>query len=732
MVNGKKRICSAVLCLLLLASSFLFTQAGASQAVTENTAVPAEDYGLAENIEDGAILHAWCWSFDTIRENLENIARAGFTSVQTSPINACKVGDNGGMQLMGNGKWYYHYQPTDYVIGNYQLGTKADFEALCDEAETYGINIIVDVVANHMSSDYSVIADYIKELPGGAFHPMNGISSYNNRQDFTQNSLLSLWDFNTQNPNVQQLILNYLKECVAAGADGFRYDAAKHIELPEDDPSFASDFWPVVLENGAQFQYGEILQGGADWIDVYANYMHVTASNYGGIIRNAAASANYEVSRIENYNANVPQNKLVTWVESHDNYCGDGSWSMLDEQQVKEAWSVITARSGGTPLFFSRPHGSSTTNQWGDNLIGAAGSDLFKDPDVAAVNSFRNTMAGLDETLRNPGGNTGVIMIERANLGAVIVNATDQAASVETETKLDNGIYYDKVTNEPYEVQNGTLTGTIDAHQILVLTGEKSQVKPYVSISQQGGNFRESLSLTVRAVNAESASYTVGGTEVPFEEEAQFEIGADMRDGDTVTVTVRAENAFGVTEETYTFTKLSYPVLEGETVVYFDNQYDWESVYIYMYTENPHTDNGWPGVPMQSIGSNMYAAVLPAEYENSRVMFSNGNGAQYPASGEPGLVIEKGQWMVYNGVWEDYKQYITPQEEIKMGDVTGDGAINIEDVLALQSYIAKMRTFTEEQITAGDVTYSGAIEIEDVLRIQQYIAHMIDGFDRPL
>ena len=43
-----------------------------------------------------------------------------------------------------------------------------------------------------------------------------------------------------------------------------------------------------------------------------------------------------------------------------------------------------------------------------------------------------------------------------------------------------------------------------------------------------------------------------------------------------------------------------------------------------------------------------------------------------------------------------------------------------------------MRTFTEEQITAGDVTYSGAIEIEDVLRIQQYIAHMIDGFDRPL
>ena len=65
------------------------------------------------------ILHAWSWSFNTIREHLPEIKQAGYTIVQTSPINECVVGENGGRQLFGNGKWYYHYQPTDWTIGNY-------------------------------------------------------------------------------------------------------------------------------------------------------------------------------------------------------------------------------------------------------------------------------------------------------------------------------------------------------------------------------------------------------------------------------------------------------------------------------------------------------------------------------------------------------------------------------------------------------------------------------------
>lgn len=70
------------------------------------------------------ILHAWSWSFNTIRENMKSIADAGFTMVQTSPAQQCvtetKGDKGGGNRLFGKGYWYYHYQPTDWKIGNYQ------------------------------------------------------------------------------------------------------------------------------------------------------------------------------------------------------------------------------------------------------------------------------------------------------------------------------------------------------------------------------------------------------------------------------------------------------------------------------------------------------------------------------------------------------------------------------------------------------------------------------------
>ena len=58
---------------------------------------------------DATILHAWCWSFNTIKNNMKDIAAAGYTYVQTSPANMCFIGENGGKQIFGNGKWYYHW-----------------------------------------------------------------------------------------------------------------------------------------------------------------------------------------------------------------------------------------------------------------------------------------------------------------------------------------------------------------------------------------------------------------------------------------------------------------------------------------------------------------------------------------------------------------------------------------------------------------------------------------------
>ena len=214
-------------------------QSDSTEAATENTTQSATDYapmrtknktnkqGLADNIQDGAILHTWCWSFNTIKKHMKEISDAGFSAVQTSPIGQCKVGEDGGMQLqdkdssINKGKWYYHYQPTDYVIGNYQLGTKEEFTQMCDEAHKYGVKVIVDAVLNHVTGDKSVISENITKIKE-PFHSMGDINDYNSRKQVTQGVLLGLTDLNTQNEEIQQYELKYLKECVEAGADGFR------------------------------------------------------------------------------------------------------------------------------------------------------------------------------------------------------------------------------------------------------------------------------------------------------------------------------------------------------------------------------------------------------------------------------------------------------------------------------------------------------------------------------
>ena len=365
---------------------------------------------------------------------------------------------------------YYHYQPTDYVIGNYQLGTKEEFTQMCDEAHKYGVKVIVDAVLNHVTGDKSVISENITKIKE-PFHTMGDIKDYNSRKQLTQGVLLGLTDLNTQNEEIQQYELKYLKECVEAGADGFRYDAAKHIELSTDDKEFASNFWNVVLDNGSKFQYGEILQGGSDKIASYSKIMNVTASEYGEILRGCLVDGDVSAGALTDFAANgIDGGSLVTWVESHDNYCNDGNWSMMDKTQIKQGWAIICARGEGTPLFFDRPAGSSTDDQWGNNKIGEMGDTFFKDKDVAEVNKFRNKMIGESEEISNPQDDMSVIMIERGSKGAVIVNTdTSDKKLEEADTSLSDGTYKDKVGGKSFTVKKGKLSGTVKKGSVAVL-----------------------------------------------------------------------------------------------------------------------------------------------------------------------------------------------------------------------------------------------------------------------
>lgn len=638
----KKRFKTSLLPLFagfLLLFHLVLSGPAAVNAETANKSNEVTD----SSVKNGTILHAWNWSFNTLTENMKEIRDAGYAAIQTSPINQVKEG-NQGDKSMSN--WYWLYQPTSYQIGNRYLGTEQEFKDMCAAAEKYGVKVIVDAVVNHTTSDYGAISDEIKRIPNWT-HGNTQIKNWSDRWDITQNALLGLYDWNTQNTEVQAYLKGFLERALNDGADGFRYDAAKHIELP-DDGNYGSQFWPNITNTSAEFQYGEILQDSASRDTAYANYMNVTASNYGHSIRSALKNRNLSVSNISHYASDVSADKLVTWVESHDTYANDDEESTwMSDDDIRLGWAVIGSRSGSTPLFFSRPEGGGNGVRFpGKSQIGDRGSALFKDQAITAVNQFHNEMAGQPEELSNPNGNNQIFMNQRGSKGVVLANAGSSSVTINTSTKLPDGRYDNRAGAGSFQVANGKLTGTINARSAAVLCPDDIGNAPHVFLenyqTEAVHSFNDQLTVTLRA-NAKTtkAVYQINnGQQTAFKDGDRLTIGKEDPIGTTYNVKLTGTNGEGASRtQEYTFVKKDP---SQTNIIGYQNPDHWGNVNAYIYKHDGggaiELTGSWPGKAMTKNADGIYTLTLPANADtaDAKVIFNNGS-AQVPGQNHPGF-----------------------------------------------------------------------------------------------
>ena len=673
-----KRMIASLLSTLLLAGSVSMlagcddgkSKDNKTSSAVEETSAEASQASKKVNPEisgvvNGAILQAFSWDFNTIKESMSDIAAAGFTAVQTSPINACLEGEGGGMELYGDGKWYYHYQPTDFTIGNYQLGTRDEFKAMCDEAHKHGVKVIVDVIANHTTPQLSKVSQDLIKAGGGSFdtlfHKNNAktINDYDERLQCTTAKMGGLPDINTERPSFQTYFFKYINDCIDCGADGFRYDTAKHIGLPSDpkeEDGFQNNFWENMRKQtkdfDSKFIYGEVLQGGNDKLDEYIQAIgRTTASTYGSKIRSALTNKVLDTGAVSEYWISGDDLSLVTWVESHDNYINDGTWNQLTAEQVMLGWAVIAARKDGTPLFFSRPYESSSESKWGMNRIGPQGDDMYKDSRVSAVNFFRTAMAGESEELVNPGNDSTAVIIERGKKGAVIVNS-EEALKVNFDINLPDGQYTDRVDNKTvYTVKNGKLTADkpIAANSIVVLYNDGyTERAPMANTGvKEGTVFKtrgDKIDVTLTLENAGKGTYSIdGGKAVEYKNGDKITLQKPAGGG-VVKVELRAENADKTpTYERLEFTFETVKVTPKGTKVYFEKTKDeWaDDIYIYIYNTNDDENDSWPGEKMKKEADGKYSYTFTEDWENPLLIFNDGgasDGVQYPA--DRGLAVE--------------------------------------------------------------------------------------------
>ena len=429
------------------------------------------------------ILHVWSWNFPTIAENMKTIADAGFTMLQTSPVNACFSPEGANIKILDEkeGNWYHYYQPTDWTIGNNILGTEEEMQVMLDSAKKYNIRVLVDVLPNHTAFDIDLVSDEFYAAVGGRekmFHTngLKGIRDYSDRTQCTHQGVGGLPDVNTENPHFQKYYMEFVNKLIKMGVRGFRYDTAKHIGV-HSDPIDAeagvteNDFWDVAtgrkevlgvslaIPYDSLFVYGEVLQGRGVPEAEYAGYFGQTASSYGHVlckvIENRSAK---DIDIVSWYHSAAPE-YLTTWVESHDTYCNANETADLTDAQIRTAWVFLTARQNGTPLFFSRPMNSTRDNFFGDNLLGARGNDEFFHPEVVAVNKFRQAMKGqLEDIQVSEDGK--IASVNRGNKGVAIVNFSLDQTPVELPTGLADGTYIDGVYGNTFTVENGVIKGT--------------------------------------------------------------------------------------------------------------------------------------------------------------------------------------------------------------------------------------------------------------------------------
>lgn len=767
-----KKIASLVVASALLTSSFAAITSVNAAEIDSSAQTASADSTLRDKVGDGVMLHAFNWSYNTIKENLPAIAAAGYTTVQTSPVQQPKDYSTSGDVT---GQWWKLYQPISFHIAEQSwLGTKDDLKSLCDEADKYGIKIICDIVSNHIANADETrpdsVSNQVKKYEPEFYkkrrtytRTYKGDANDSSVQAVVQGHVSKCPDLVTNDTAVQGYIINLLKECIDCGVDGFRFDAAKHIET-EDDGEYASDYWKNITTSASSYYtqktgddlyiYGEILNNcGADRsYSSYTKYINVTDNRTGDAVLYNVTKGKASTATNATYKSGVAASNAVLWAESHDTYEGNSgssgysNTSSVSDEDVVKAWAIVASRKDSTALFFARP---------GTALMGGVSTDTtYKSTAVSEINKFHNLFVGQSEKLGSSGD---IAYVARGTSGIVLSNCKGTNASVSISgTGLADGKYTDTVSGAEFTVANGVLTGSIGKTGVAVVYNGTTTPKAINSV--ESGSFRgDTMTLTLGLENATSGTYCLDdSTPVKFTGTTSIRIGSDYKPGETITLTVTATDGVKTSSMVYKYTKST--AQESGVYVFFNpaTQKGWSApyqVYIYDETTNKGTvykNANWPGEAMTLDPATGYyyyevpkSSSISADEDdenqaasdfdlstsaNTRVIISEKGGEQYPGRTDTPISLNgssKAFSLTKAGTWEDTT--LTPTKvEIEATDVTKGSAAEptTKPVPSTQPTTAQPATEPSGNAVYGDVNGDGDITVVDATLVQKHVVQL--------
>jgi alpha-amylase len=361
-----------------------------------------------------AIFHAFNQNYNEVEKFVCTLADQGYSHVQISPAQKSNPGK----------EWWNRYQPADYSVIE-GLGSEDDLKRLTDKAHSCNVQVIADVVFNHMANldgkgDVEDISKFPKLKPsdfnsGSTNNPIikpNFCDHDINYDDRNRNTEVYCWlggglpDLKYTD-NVKTIQKAHLKKLLSLGINGFRFDAAKHMP-----PEVVKEYIDYINQEsqGKTWNYLEVIEDqdtkaeDYNWIAAVEDFLLYNsmknAFTFGGDLRRSLPPTT------------VNDPRSVTFGRNHDNIRELSKSAINPYDDITDSYlatAYVLARKDGTPLIFNEDNLNSPYINYGVK---------FRQTMIQREKEGKNVWENILRVIDNP----TVLLMERGGEGFFVEN----------------------------------------------------------------------------------------------------------------------------------------------------------------------------------------------------------------------------------------------------------------------------------------------------------------------
>ncbi|MFB0619997.1 alpha-amylase family protein [Streptomyces sp. AGS-58] len=414
------------------------------------------------------------WNFASVaKECTTTLGPAGYGYVQVSPP----------AEHIQGSQWWTSYQPVSYRIAG-RLGDRAAFQNMVNTCHAAGVKVVADTVINHMSAGSGTGTGgtaYTKYSYPGLYSSYDfddctsRVSNYADRWNVQHCELVGLADLDTGEEYVRKTIAGYLNDLLSLGVDGFRIDAAKHI-----DSADLADIKSRLANPGVYWKQ-EVIYGAGEAVQPteYTGNGDVQEFRYAYDLKRVFTGE--KLAYLSNYGEGwgyLNGSVAGVFVDNHDterngstlNYKAGADYTLANVFMLAWPYGAPDINSGyeWTDADAGPPNGGKVNACWQDGW-----KCQHAWPEIRSMVAFRNLTRGQAVSNWWDNGNNA-IAFGRGTKGYVAINHESSSLTRTYQTSLAAGTYCNVQNNTTVTVDSGgRFTATLGPDTALALYAGK-------------------------------------------------------------------------------------------------------------------------------------------------------------------------------------------------------------------------------------------------------------------